>query len=196
MIDFPLFPLQTIIFPYCRLPLQIFEQRYLKLVKNSLINDTSFGVVPRSLTKNDDSDKILPIGTAVKIVDFDERPNGLLGITCEGLYKFKINESYPNSENLLLASVDKIIEEPKLSVSNDFEDLVYILEALNKHPYVKSLGYGDFVLDDWLADASRLGFFLSYLLPFNNDTRYKLLIMEDPLNRLQSIKTHMDNLKG
>tara|TARA_B100002019_G_scaffold180248_1_gene155637 strand:+ start:1270 stop:1752 length:483 start_codon:yes stop_codon:yes gene_type:complete len=160
------------------------------------MNDTSFGLVPRSLTKNDDSDKILPIGTAVKIVDFDERPNGLLGITCEGLYKFKINESHPNSENLLLASVDKIIEEPKLSVSNDFEDLVYILEALNKHPYVKSLGYGDFVLDDWLADASRLGFFLSYLLPFNNDTRYKLLIMEDPLNRLQSIKTHMDNLKG
>ena len=193
--NFPLFPLQIVAFPYCRLPLQIFEQRYLKLVKNSLINNTSFGLVSRFATDDKYSDDILPIGTAVKIVDFDERSNGLLGITCEGLNKFKVNKTYVAEDDLLLASVDEIPEEPKLSVSNDCEDLIYVLDELRQHPYVKSLGYTDSPVNEWLTDSSKLGFFLSYLLPLENDSRYELLTMDDPKMRLQSIKMHIDRIK-
>ena len=41
----PLFPLSTVLFPYGRMHLQIFEQRYLDLVKNCMRNDSKFGVV-------------------------------------------------------------------------------------------------------------------------------------------------------
>lgn len=195
MIDFPLFPLQMIAFPYCRLPLQIFEQRYLKLVKNSLINNTYFGIVSRLPKDNNYVDDVLPIGTAVKIVDFDERPNGLLGITCEGLHKFKVNETYIDEDGLILASIDKIVGEPKVFVSEDYEDLIHVLEKLRQHPYVKSLGYKDTSLDEWLDDASKLSFFLSYLLPLDNNMRYELLTMDDPILRLKSIKIHIDKIK-
>ena len=40
----PLFPLNTVVFPGGRLPLRIFEQRYLEMIKQAIANDTPFGV--------------------------------------------------------------------------------------------------------------------------------------------------------
>jgi Lon protease-like protein len=42
--ELPLFPLQTVLFPGGRLPLRIFEQRYLGMVKACLRDGTLFGV--------------------------------------------------------------------------------------------------------------------------------------------------------
>jgi hypothetical protein len=46
MVTLPLFPLNTILFPGGHLPLQIFEVRYLDLVKRCIENGEAFGVVP------------------------------------------------------------------------------------------------------------------------------------------------------
>ena len=43
-ITLPLFPLNTVVFPGGRLPLRIFEQRYLEMIKQAIANDTPFGV--------------------------------------------------------------------------------------------------------------------------------------------------------
>ena len=45
MTELPLFPLAGVLLPYGRVPLQIFEQRYLDLVRECMRNDTGFGVV-------------------------------------------------------------------------------------------------------------------------------------------------------
>ena len=45
MTELSLFPLSGVLLPFGRMPLKIFEQRYLDLVRESMKTDTSFGVV-------------------------------------------------------------------------------------------------------------------------------------------------------
>jgi multidrug efflux pump subunit AcrB len=45
MTELPLFPLSAVLLPYGRMPLQIFEQRYLELVKSSMRSGEGFGIV-------------------------------------------------------------------------------------------------------------------------------------------------------
>ena len=40
----PLFPLKSVLFPRGRLPLQIFEQRYINLIRHAMKTDTGFGI--------------------------------------------------------------------------------------------------------------------------------------------------------
>jgi hypothetical protein len=40
----PLFPLNTVVFPGGRLPLRVFEQRYLDMVKQAIADNTPFGI--------------------------------------------------------------------------------------------------------------------------------------------------------
>ncbi len=43
--SFPLFPLNTVLFPGCRLDLQIFEARYLDMIGRCMKQNGGFGVV-------------------------------------------------------------------------------------------------------------------------------------------------------
>lgn len=197
--DYPLFPLPLVAFPGCRLPLQIFEPRYLDLVKSSLSNDRSFGVVTVAssmLTEGDELEKaasgIGAIGTSVKIVDFNEQPNGLLGIVCEGLDKFIVNQTERCDDGVLQASIQFIDPEPLVAVPNQFEELVHVLESLLHHPYVESLGYPPLDHHNWYADATQLGFYLSYLLPLPNEQRYRLLALDEPLIRLETLQVGLE----
>ena len=83
----PIFPLNTIVFPGGYLPLRIFEPRYLEMVKNCLKENSGFGIV---LSNNESH---YSIGTYCKIVDWEQLPDGLLGILTRGKYRFKINNS-------------------------------------------------------------------------------------------------------
>ncbi|MFA9199045.1 MAG: LON peptidase substrate-binding domain-containing protein [Aquirufa sp.] len=48
----PLFPLSTVLFPDGLLPLQIFELRYLNMVKKCIAEGTEFGVVAQTVRQN------------------------------------------------------------------------------------------------------------------------------------------------
>ena len=202
LIDYPLFPLPLVAFPGCRLPLQIFEPRYLDLIKTTLSSDSTFGVVtvvPRTPGMGSDDTGIEAvgfesIGTAVKIVDFNEQPNGLLGIVCEGQHKFTVKQTRLADNKVFLASVEPIEAEAVMLVPEVFEEQVYMLTSLMKHPYVASLGYIDREVEDWFTDASRLGCYLAYLLPFSNVQRYGLLALADPIERLNSIQLLLDEM--
>ena len=45
MIKIPLFPLNIVVLPFEEVPLHIFEPRYKKMIKESVENDTPFGIV-------------------------------------------------------------------------------------------------------------------------------------------------------
>ncbi len=198
--NFPLFPLPLVTFPGARLPLQIFEPRYLDLVKTSLANDSVFGIVTLDDAQEATSSyqpEIKAVGTAVRIVDFNSQANGFLGVVCEGQYKFTVSSTHLSVNNLLLASIEEIPSEGLIQVPADLEELVPLLISLLQHSYVLSLGYTDFLEPtSWLSDAARLGYSLSYLLPFSTEQRYSLLAMKEPRERLESIQTALDLLAG
>ncbi len=195
MNDFPLFPLPLVAFPECRLPLQIFEPRYLDLVKASLAGDSAFGIVTQRPDEGGEG-SIRPIGTAVRIIDFHDQPNGLLGIVCSGERRFRIERTHLAPDGLVRADIEWLAPEPVLAVPGEFVDLVQVLQALLEHPYARSLGYQPvFEPEEWLVDASRLGFLLAYLLPLDKDKRYQLLAMEDATLRLQTLQGFIDSMQ-
>jgi Lon protease-like protein len=92
----PVFPLPgALLLPSGRLPLNIFEPRYLSMVRDALKTNWLIGMIqPR--TKNGEKDPILyPVGCAGKIISFTETGDGRLLITLGGLLRFKTKHELP-----------------------------------------------------------------------------------------------------
>ena len=107
--EIPLFPLPVVLFPGGRLPLDIFEPRYLDMVKRCLADDLGFGVV--MITEGEqvaEPDAPPPAfshyGTYCRIVDFDQSGSGGLSIVAEGRQKFAIRDHYEQPDRLIIAS--------------------------------------------------------------------------------------------
>lgn len=78
VLDIPLFPLHTVLFPGGFLPLRIFEPRYIDMVTACLREQTPFGVVLiRTGHETGAAADPFETGTLAAIVDFDESATGL-----------------------------------------------------------------------------------------------------------------------
>ena len=104
--DFPLFPLNTVLFPGSRLPLQIFEPRYIDLVRDCLRTDQGFGLVAiRDGREAGAAATPWHVGTLARIVDWDQGENGLLKILVEGGQRLDILETRVGAGQLVVADV-------------------------------------------------------------------------------------------
>jgi len=193
----PLFPLPLVMFPDCCLPLQIFEARYLDLVKRCMKNDSEFGIVTQRKTPAPAIvDAILPVGCSVKITDFNAQPNGLLGIQCTGMARFEAGAVQTASNGLVVAKVSKLQQEAIQPLDDSLHELVAVLESLTCHEFARTLGYAEhFDARPWMADASRLSFHLSYLLPFSTAEKYRLLECDTATERLTIISQRLDQIR-
>lgn len=71
--------------------LRIFEPRYIRMVKEACATDNGFGIcMLNSQGDKQHNQHIYPIGTHVKVVDFDMLKDGLLGITVHAERCFSI----------------------------------------------------------------------------------------------------------
>jgi len=177
--DIPLFPLGTVLFPTGRLPLQIFERRYVDMISKCMREGTGFGVVwirrgsevaEASVTNLDLGD----YGTIATIVDWDQLPNGLLGITIEGTERFHIEEVWREDSGLNMARVD--IEPPSdvVEIPEEGRSMIDVLAGLQRHPEVRRLG-----LTVDTGNAWNICHVLTQLLPIDNSVKYELLGITD-----------------
>lgn len=189
----PLFPLSTVLLPDGKMALQIFEPRYLDLISSCLKSNTGFGVVwlrqGSEVHRGDDvgESRFAQIGTYALISDWDSLPNGLLGITIQGSKKFRLVSSYQRSDNLNMAEVEWIADEPQIAVPEKAEELKTLLLQLLEHPHVVRLR-----LDNAINNASTLGCLLTQLLPVEEAVKFELLSLSDPLQRLQQLMDLLD----
>ena len=83
----PVFPLSGVIyFPKTNLPLNIFEKRYLDLVKDTYKKDKLMGMVQSQKNR----DEVYKVGCLGKISDLQESSDGRILINLTGLIRFKI----------------------------------------------------------------------------------------------------------
>ena len=105
--EIPLFPLRVVLFPGGKLELQIFEQRYIDLVRNSLREGTGFGICllkqGDEVLREGSQQTIHRTGTYASIIDWDQLESGLLGITVQGKSKFRIEDCWSEPGGLLMA---------------------------------------------------------------------------------------------
>ncbi len=92
---FPIFPLSgAILLPRGRLPLNIFEPRYLNMVDDALRSDRVIGMVQPNTPGTDHSAKppLYQIGCAGRLTSFSETGDGRYLITLSGACRFAIAE--------------------------------------------------------------------------------------------------------
>jgi len=193
--EIPLFPLGNVLFTGGRLPLQIFEPRYLDLVGRCMKDKTGFGVVlireGGETFQGSGPPSLFNVGTYATIIDFNQLANGLLGIVCSGGAKFRINRSWEAPDHLVMAEVEFLAEERPGAVAGEFAPLVDTLRVLAKHPMIQQLD-----LDIDYEDARSVSWRLAELLPLEAETKQSLLQMQLPRERLVEIRRLIAKLKG
>src|ERR1700756_4926005 len=93
----PIFPLAgVLLLPRGRLPLNIFEPRYLAMTRDALAGERMIGMVqptdPRVVGENP---PVYPTGCAGRITSFSETDDGRFLITLTGVSRFRIREELP-----------------------------------------------------------------------------------------------------
>lgn len=169
----PIFPLNRVVFPDSVLRLQIFEQRYLDMISRQLSQSEGFGTC--LIKKGQEAGRTaspFKLGTYVEIVDFDQRDNGLLTITCLGKNRFTINSSEKLPDGLLTANVSWLAPMEQAKVLEEQSELINLLTDLSQHPEVDII--------DEPEKWGELGFVMERLteyMPINE--RQKQAILEE-----------------
>lgn len=105
----PLFPLNNaLMLPGGELPLNIFEPRYLNMVRDAMKSDQLIGMIQPSNTAEIDSaePKLYSIGCAGRIVRYEETLDGRLSILLSGLCRFEIKEELSTLRGYRMVTAD------------------------------------------------------------------------------------------
>ena len=110
--SFPIFPLsRALLLPYGRLPLNIFEPRYLNMVDEAMAAGRMFGMIqPRSRRQDrgaaDERGGLQRIGCLGRVSSFAETDDGCYLITLVGLARFEVLEERPVSRGFRSVHAD------------------------------------------------------------------------------------------
>jgi len=97
--NMPVFPLTgALLLPRGRLPLNIFEPRYLNMVQDALAADRMIGMIqPADPVAPVRTPPLYPMGCAGRITSFAETEDGRFLITLTGLCRFTVQEEVPTT---------------------------------------------------------------------------------------------------
>jgi Lon protease-like protein len=175
MSELPLFPLSTVLLPYGRVPLKIFEPRYLDLVRDCLKSSSPFGVVwirrgAEIVQRGRAAPELGDYGTCARIVDWDQLPNGLLGITIAGGERFELFETQTRGNGLIVAQIALREAIAPAPMSDTWLSLLNVLRSLETHPHVERMKLRVDYNDAW-----QVAYTLIQLLPLDEALKYELL---------------------
>jgi uncharacterized protein len=186
--DLAVFPLHMVLFPGTKLPLRIFEQRYLRMVSECMQQGKPFVV---SLIQGDGKEAgevagCFSVGCTAKIIDFNQGATpGILDIVALANERVTILNSHHEPDNLMRARIGSVIEESVCELPESFSDLKKLFDGvLKQNPALRS----EFLLADQPISATQMSFYLSHLAPVSMRKKQKLLELTNTLERLSTLK--------
>jgi uncharacterized protein len=207
----PLFPLQTVLFPQGRLPLRVFEVRYLDLVRRCHAAGAPFGVVTltqgqevRSARAQATPDAFLPVGTLAVIEEMTSPQPGLIQVQCRGDRRFQVQQTHQLKHGLWVADVVLLPDDPAVAVTDDLRHAAHTLQqvwtalaaqapasnAQGSPPQPMPIqaphhwGEAGWVSNRWCE-----------LLPMPTELKQRLMALDNPLVRLELVSDILDKLK-
>tara|TARA_X000001036_G_scaffold438166_1_gene485292 strand:+ start:122 stop:739 length:618 start_codon:yes stop_codon:yes gene_type:complete len=180
----PIFPLSGVIyFPKTNLPLNIFEQRYVDLVNDSIRKDKLMGMI-QSKRKGEE---VYKVGCLGKISDFKKSKDGRILINLTGITRFEILEEEENS---------KLYREFKVDYKKFSSDIEPTLEEISLESLMKKteiffkrsgllLNWKEFTK---LDDVQKINT-LAMIAPITNEEKQKLL---ESVSLKEKVKTLED----
>jgi len=134
MTSIPLFPLNTVLYPDGYLPLQIFEVRYLDMIRNCINGEQPFGVVQllagAEVRKPGQQEALAPVGTLARVMDWSAPLSGLLQIKCMGTQRFRVLSSEQLKHGLWMAEIDMLAQDLPVPIPPEQQNVADALGAL------------------------------------------------------------------
>ncbi|MEO8132642.1 MAG: LON peptidase substrate-binding domain-containing protein [Betaproteobacteria bacterium] len=187
----PIFPLKTVLYPGGLLPLRVFEQRYMDMVKGCLKDEQPFGICV--ITAGPEVGGVAQfetIGTLARILSWDMPQLGILNLVTVGGSRFKIDDHETTEGGLAKANVTLLREEDAASAPEAPATLVELLEKL-----IEKVGEEHFATGRHFDDANWVSYRLAEILPIKLTVKQKLLEVNDSEVRLRVI-TEFLRLQG
>jgi Lon protease-like protein len=182
----PLFLLHTVLVPGQRLPLKVFEARYLDMVSDCLKHEQPFGVcLIKSGREVGTAGEPHAVGTLAYIEQWEMPTPGVLHILVHGGERFEVRSSEKHGE-LVVAEVELREPEPATEVPARYASLVEFLQEVHRaHEPPPDADY---------TNASWVSWRLAELLSVGNDIRQRWLVQRDPVMRLGEIRDALEKL--
>ncbi len=191
MQNVPLFPLHTVLYPHGRLPLRIFEPRYVDMVSGCMKTGTGFGIcLIKQGAETGPAATCFNTGTYAEIIDFSRQENGLLTITIEGKRRFTVLQTEVRSNNLLTGDIDWTDSDEAGDSPEDYRPLRELyLHIVNNYETLYSHE------DHEAASPALLSYRLAEFLPIDNSARQEILETDAVEDRLELIRTRLMSLE-
>lgn len=182
MIELPLFPLNTVLFPGGRLPLRVFEQRYMDMAKGCLREGSAFGVcLIRAGAEVGAPATPVEVGCTARIVSWDMPQLGVLEIVARGEQRFRILARRLQPDGLALAGVERLADAAECAIPPHAQRCVELLQrVIEQHADVIERPHR---LDSGAWVSARL----AEILPLPLAAKQELLELDDAAAQLERI---------
>ena len=183
----PLFPLDNVLLlPFGKLPLNIFEERYINMVLDSLKTNRMIGIIQPKNNNNE----LFMMGCVGKITSYIETPDYRLVLNLEGVCRFVLKDRNLSPKGYYQGSVN---------CGDYFDDLQDIEPNLDRKSLIQK--YSNFFkikkLDidkEVLAETSNLQLLstLAMLAPFNKIDKQAILESANIMERINTLNSILD----
>ncbi|MSQ56978.1 MAG: peptidase S16 [Limnohabitans sp.] len=194
--EIPLFPLQHGIYPDGMLQLQIFEVRYLDLIKRCHQTQTPFGVVwlkeGHEVQIPGETPQLHPIGCMAHIRDVTTLQPALLQIKCQGGIRFELIKHEAGLYGVWMGEVNCIAMDEATAIPARYQasaDLLgqWIVNAQQRGLEDQLPIFKPYQLDDCAWVSNRW----AEILPIAMNEKLKLLSLTDPVERLAQVHPYL-----
>ena len=183
----PIFPLDNVLLlPFGKLPLNIFEERYINMTLESLKSHRMIGIIQPKSNNNE----LFQMGCICKITSYIETPDYRLVLNLEGVCRFVLHERNLMPQGYYQATIDC---QDYLSDLNNMEPNVDRTELIQKYTNFFKMKKLD-IDKGVLAETSNLQLLstLAMLAPFNKIDKQAILESPNILTRINTINSILD----
>jgi len=183
----PIFPLDNVLLlPFGKLPLNIFEERYIKMTLDSLKTHRMIGIIQPKNNNNE----LFQMGCIGKITSYIETPDYRLVLNLEGVCRFVLHERDLNARGYYQAKIDCT---DYLDDLNDMEPNVDRSNLIQKYTNFFKMKKLD-IDKDVLSETSNLQLLstLAMLAPFNKIDKQAILESPNISSRIDTINSILD----
>ena len=185
--NIPLFPLENVLLlPFGKLPLNIFEERYIKMTLDSLKSHRMIGIIQPKNNNNE----LFMMGCLGKITSYIETPDYRIVLNLEGVCRFVLRERELHPNGYYQAEIDTNGYREDLNTLEPQIDRSSLIQKYSNFFKMKKLE----IDKDVLSETSNLQLLstLAMLAPFNKIDKQAILESPNLMERHNTINSILD----
>ena len=183
----PLFPLENVLLlPFGKLPLNIFEERYINMVLDSLQSHRMIGIIQPKNNNNE----LFMMGCIGKITSYIETQDYRLVLNLEGICRFILKEKNLTSKGYYQADIETDNYLDDLNEIEPMLDRKVLIQKYTNFFKIKKLAIDQQILSE--TSNLQLLSTLAMLAPFNKIDKQAILESLNVKERIDTINSILD----